>query len=110
MVVDIIASVLLILTAAILALGVITTAIAYQGLTAACGAGPYEGITCNGTALSIVTIAMIGVTVLAAFLGAGWVIVGLIRRRYTFYWPLASIAVMVAVIWIGSSVAGMIVP
>lgn len=109
-VIDIIASILLLFFAASLALVVITTATAYQGLTAECGSGPFEGITCNGTVLGIVTIGMIVIAVLATFLAVGFVIVNLIRRRYTFYWPVGAIVIMIVATWIGSWIAGMIAP
>ncbi|MDO7881608.1 hypothetical protein [Antiquaquibacter soli] len=109
-VIDIVASILLLFFAASLALVVITTATAYQGLTAECGSGPFEGITCNGTVLGIVTIGMIVIAVLATFLAVGFVIVNLIRRRYTFYWPVGAIVIMIVATWIGSWIAGMIAP
>jgi hypothetical protein len=109
-VVDIIASVILVIFAAVLALAVITTAVAYQGLTAECGAGPFDGLTCNATALSVVTIGMIVVAVLGAFLGFGFFLVNLIRKRYTVWWPLGAVVAMVVATWVGSWVAGMIAP
>ena len=109
-VVDIIAGVVLVLFGAVLALAVITTALAYQGLTAQCGSGPFEGLTCNASMLSAVTIGMIVVAVLAAFLGFGFFLVNLIRKRYTLWWPLGAVVVMVIATWVGSWIAGMVAP
>jgi hypothetical protein len=98
-VIDILASVFLVLLAIGVALYVTATAIQYQALPVT-----------NGGALVAVTYGMIGIAVLASFLAFGFVVVGLIRRRYTFLWPLAAIVVMIATTWIATAILGGLLP
>lgn len=107
---DVVAAVALLLFGAVFALAVITTAIAFGSLNAECGAGPYDGIQCNSTVLGIVVYSMIGVAVLAFLLGFGMVLVNLIRRRYTFFWPLGALILTVIAFYVGTWIAGMTVP
>jgi len=59
-----------------------------------------------GTLPAVAGYGLIVVAVLAVFLTTGMVIVNLIRRRYTFWWPLLGVAVTVAAIYGASALAG----
>lgn len=107
---DIAAGVLLIVFGIVLALGVLTTAIAYGGLHAGCTPALAEGLTCNSTVLGIVVYGLIGVSVLALFLGFGMFIVSIIRKRIAFVWPLGAIVLTIALFYLGTWAAGLTVP
>jgi uncharacterized BrkB/YihY/UPF0761 family membrane protein len=109
-VLDIAAGILLLFVGVAVALTVITQALAYRGLHAQCGAGPFDGIECNGAVLNIVVYGLIAVAVLALFLGFGMFIVNLIRKRVAFYWPLAGVVVSLVLFYVGTWVAGLTVP
>ena len=109
-VVDVAVGIILIIISLFIGIGVLLSAVQYGGVQAQCGAGPYNGITCNATVLSIVVYGLMVVAVLAFFLGLGFFLVNMVRKRYGFYWPLAAIAVTVALFYAGSWVAGMTVP
>ncbi len=107
---DVAIGVVLTIISLFIGLGVLLSAVQYGGLQAACGAGPYTGLTCNSPVLSIVVYGLMTVAVLAFFLGIGFFVVNLVRKKYGFYWPLAAIVVTVALFYVGSWVAGMTVP
>lgn len=88
--VDIVAAILLVLACLGLGLTALGWGTAFLALPAAAGAG----------------YALIAVAVLAFFLTTGLVVVNLIRRRYTFWWPLAGAIVILAAIYITSAIAG----
>lgn len=109
--IDILASILLSLFVGVLALGVIATATSFStALPPLCGGGPYEGAECNSVLLNVVVFGLIGIAVLAAALGIGMAIVSLIRRRYTFWWPLGAIVLILAFFYLGTWLAGLTVP
>ena len=108
--VDIIASILILGFGAVLALTVLGYAMLFGGFTAECGTGPYEGLTCNATALAIASYGLMAVAIIGYFIGFGMVIVSLIRRRYTFWWPLGAVLVIVAAFYLASWIAGLTVP
>ena len=108
--VDIIVSVALLAFGAVLSLIVISYATLYNDLISDCGPGSYEGLQCNGTVLSAAVIGLIVVTVLAYFLAVGMVIVSLIRKRYTFWWPLGAVIIVIAAFYVSTWVVGMTVP
>jgi hypothetical protein len=108
--IDIVASILLLMVSGALAVTVIANARAYGEISTVCDAGPYSGLECNSTVLAIVVYGLIGVAVLAAFIGFGMVLVSLIRRRYSFWWPLGSIVVTIALFWVGTWLASLTVP
>lgn len=91
-VVDIIASVLLVF--AMIAFGI--TAIGW-GTT-------FLGVP--GTPAAVAGFGLIAVAVLAFALTAGMALVNIIRKRYTFWWPLIGVAVMVAAIYISFAIVG----
>ena len=109
-VLDVTVGVILIIISLVIGIGVLLSAVQYGGIQAQCGTGPYDGVTCNATVLSIVVYGLMAVAVIAFFLGVGFFIVSMIRRRYGFYWPLAAIIVTVGLFYVGSWVAGMTVP
>jgi hypothetical protein len=108
--VDIVASVLLLL----LALGLTLFSVAYTtilgGFTVNCGDGPYPGLQCNDTALSVATIGLLAVTILAMFLAVGMVVVRLIQKRYTFVWPLGAVILLLIAFYAASILADQTVP
>lgn len=91
-IVDIVASVLL-----------VVTCIAF-GLTALSFSGAFVALP--GTLPSVAGYGLMAVAVLAFFLTTGMAIVNLIRRRYTFWWPLIGVVVTVAAIYGASALAG----
>ena len=107
---DILVGIILLVLTAALSAGVVVTAFAYGGLNSECGAGPYSGLTCNTTVLSIVVYGLIAIAVLAAFLAFGMMIVSLIRRRWVFWWPLGALVLTIGFFYLGTWVAGMTVP
>ena len=107
---DIVAGIVFIVFGIVVALGVLTTAISFGALHDTCGAGPYDGLTCNSTVLGIVVYGLMAVAVLALFLGFGLFLVNVIRKRVAFYWPLAGIVLTLVLFYIGTWVAGMTVP
>jgi len=107
---DVIASIVILFFGAVLALTVVGYATVFGAFTSTCGPGPYEGLVCNSTALAIASYGLITVTIVGYFLGFGMVIVSLIRRRYTFWWPLGAVLVIIAAFYLASWVAGMTVP
>lgn len=109
-VLDIAAGAVLLVISLFIGLAVLVSAVQYQGLLVQCGAGPYTGLTCNSTVLGIVIFGLIAVAVLAFFLGLGFFVVNLLRKRYAFYWPLLAIAVTVGLFYAGTALAGATVP
>ncbi|CAN5182258.1 hypothetical protein BH11ACT4_BH11ACT4_22470 [soil metagenome] len=107
---DVAAGAILIIIGLFMGLAVLVAAVQYGGLQAGCGAGPYQGLVCNQAVLSVVVYGLIVVAVLAFFLGVGFFIVNMVRRRYGFYWPLLAIVVTVGLFYLGTWVAGMTVP
>ena len=108
--VDILASVLLCLLVGVLALGVTTTALSFDSLRQLCGDGPYEGLVCSPALLGIVIYGLIVIAVIVAALGIGMAIVSLIRKRYTFWWPLGAIVIILVFFYLGTWLAGLTVP
>jgi Family of unknown function (DUF6264) len=108
--IDIVVSVILLAFGAVLALTVVGYAGQFGNLTADCGSGPFTGLECNSTALSVAVFALIAVTVFGYFLSVGMVIVSLIRRRVIFVWPLAGVILIVVAFYVCAWVAGMTVP
>lgn len=104
---DVIAGILLILVGLGVGLAVLTSAISYGGLHAGCGAGPYEGLVCNSTVLGAVVFGLIAVAVLAWFLGLGFFVVSVIRKRLAFIWPLAGVIVTIVLFYIGTWLVGL---
>ena len=91
-VVDIVASVLLVFAG-----------VAF-GITAIGWGTTFLGVA--GTLPSIAGFGLIAVAVLAFFVTTGMVVVNLIRRRYTFWWPLVGVVVTVAAIYISFALVG----
>ncbi|MBG6053885.1 uncharacterized BrkB/YihY/UPF0761 family membrane protein [Salinibacterium sp. CAN_S4] len=108
--IDIVVSVIILAFGAVLALTVLTYAGQFGGLTAECGNGPFTGLECNSTALSIAVFVLIAVTILSYFLAIGMVIVSLIRKKVIFPWPLGGVILIIVAFYIAAWVAGMTVP
>ena len=94
----------------VLALGVTTTALSFDSLRQLCGDGPYEGLVCSPALLGIVIYGLIVIAVIVAALGIGMAIVSLIRKRYTFWWPLGAIVIILVFFYLGTWLAGLTVP
>lgn len=108
--VDIVASVLLLLMVAGIALTIVANAAGFGTATASCGAGPFSGIQCNSTVLGIIIFALYAIAIVGGFLAFGMVIVNIIRKRRTFIWPLATLVAMVVAFYIAAWLVSMIVP
>lgn len=108
--IDAVVGILFLVISFAISFGVLVSAFAYGGIQAECGAGPYPGLVCNSIVLGVVVYGLIGVSVLAAFLALGMMIVSAIRKRYVFWWPLGAIALTVGLFYLGSWVAGMTLP
>lgn len=110
MIVDIAASVVLLLLALGISIVSTTYATAFSGFTAECGTGPYPGLECNGTALGVATFGLLGVAIVGLFAGAGMVIVRIIQKRYTVLWALATVVVLYVAFFLATWLAGQTVP
>ena len=108
--IDIVVSVILLAFGAVLALLVLGYAALFGGITANCGTGPFEGLQCNNTVLSITVFVLMAVTILSYFVAIGMVVVSIIRKRLTFWWPLGAIVVIVVSFYIAAWIAGMVTP
>jgi hypothetical protein len=108
--VDIVASVLLLFLLLGLTLVSVSYTTVFGGFTAECGAGPYDGLQCNQTALGIATFGLLIVAILAMFVAVGMVIVRLIQKLYTFPWPLGAIVLLTVVFYLATWIAGQTVP
>jgi hypothetical protein len=60
--------------------------------------------------LGIVIYGLIVIAVIVAALGIGMAIVSLIRKRYTFWWPLGAIVIILLFFYLGTWLAGLTVP
>ena len=89
--IDIIASVILLVFGLGIGLYVLITAVTFGSLTSS-----------NAALQGVVIFVLMAVAVLGFFLAVGMVIVGLIRKRYTFWWPLAGIIVTVGLFYLGT--------
>ena len=108
--VDIVVSAILLAFGAVLALTVLGYSTLFGTITADCGAGPFDGIQCNTTALIVAVYGMIAVTIIGFFLGVGMFIVSLIRKRLTFWWPLGAVILIIIAFYAASWVASMVAP
>jgi hypothetical protein len=95
-----------------LVFGLVTVSFVSQlsGLAAACGAGPYSGLECNSTVLGIATFGLLAVTVLAFVIGLGMAIVRIIQKRFTFFWPLGALILMIVSFYFFTWLASQTVP
>lgn len=100
----------LVFVSMLLGLAILASAVQYRGLQVQCGAGPYAGLTCNGAVLAIVVYGLMTVAILGFFLGLGFFIVNLVRKRYGFYLPLIAIVLMIGLFYLGTWLAGLTVP
>jgi hypothetical protein len=109
-VLDIVAAVLLSFILLGIAIAVAGSATQYAGAHATCTPAQVDGLTCNGTVLGIITVVLTSVAIFGFVIAAGMVIVNIIRRRWTFWWPLGACVVMTGVFWLGTWIVGMTLP
>jgi len=109
-IVDIVAAVLLTFIALGIAIAVAGSATQYAGLHQECTPAQVDGLTCNGTVLGIVTIALTAVAILGFVIAAGMVLVNILRRRWTFWWPLGATVVMLGLFWLGTWIVSLTIP
>lgn len=107
---DVVASIVLLLFLLGLALLVAGNATLYAGLHQACTPELAEGLTCNGTVLSVASTGLIVVAVVGLLLAIGMVIVRFIQRRWAFWWPLVIMIVLIASFWLGTWAVGLTIP
>ena len=107
---DIVAAILLVFVALGIAIAVAGSATQYATLHLECTPAQIDGLACNGTVLGIVTVALIGVAILGFAVAAGMVLVNIIRRRWTFWWPLGASVIMTGLFWLGTWIVGMTLP
>jgi hypothetical protein len=109
-IVDIVVGILLSFLALGIAIAVATYAGQFAGLHAECTPAQVDGLTCNGTVLGIVTVALTAIAILGFVVAIGMVLVNIIRRRWTFWWPLAFIVLAVGLFYLGTWIVGMTLP
>ena len=109
MVVDLIVSAAALVFALVFGLASIYYGSQFSGFALECGAGPYTGVQCNGTVLGIATYGLLIVTVLAFCIALGMTIVRIIQKRFTFFWPVGALVLMIAAFyfftWLASQTA-----
>jgi uncharacterized BrkB/YihY/UPF0761 family membrane protein len=107
---DIVAAVVFVVIGLVLSLVVVVQAGLYPPLLSSCGAGPYEGLTCNSGFLNVAIIVMSAIAIFAFAIGAGMVVVNLIRRRAVWYWPLLGIVVTIVGFYLGTYLVSLTAP
>lgn len=107
---DIVAAMLLSFVALGIAIAVAGSATQYSTLHGQCTPAQVDGLTCNGTVLGIVTVALMAVAILGFLIAVGMVLVNLIRRRWSFWWPLGASVIMTGLYWLGTWIVGMTLP
>jgi uncharacterized protein DUF6264 len=107
---DVVVAVLLVLLDLGIAILVAGSATQYAGIRVECSADQLVGLACNRTVLDIVSVALIAVAILGFVLAAGMVLVNIIRRRWTFWWPMAAGIVMVGLFWLGTWLVSLTLP
>jgi hypothetical protein len=109
-IVDIVAGIILSFLALGIAIAVATYASRFPTVHLECTPELVDGLTCNGTALAAVTVVLMAVAILGFVVAVGMVLVNLIRRRWTFWWPLAFIVVAVGLFYLGTWIVSMTIP
>ena len=109
-IVDIIASVALLIFGLGVAILVPAYANNYLGALQSCTPSMVDGLVCNGTVLTITSVALIAVAILAFLLAIGMVIVSLIRRRWSFWWPLGAIILTLGLFYLGTWIVTLTFP
>jgi len=107
---DIVAAVVFVVIGLVLSLVVVVQAGLYPPLLSSCGTGPYDGLTCNSGFLNSVIIVMSAIAIFAFAIGAGMVVVNLIRRRAVWYWPLLGIVVTLIGFYAGTYFVSLTAP
>jgi hypothetical protein len=104
---DVIAGVAIIAVTIVLALVVLVTVSQYPLLQQTCTTALSGGVACSPLFMNTVVIVTSGITVFAAFIGAGMFIVRLIRKRLAFVWPLVTFIVIVIAFYGGTYLASL---
>ena len=106
---DIVAGAIIALIGVVFGLGFLAIAGQYSHLNdGVCTSGPYAGLTCDPTALTVAVGVMSAVTIFAWAISTGMFIVRLLRRKVAFFWPIIGIVVMIIGFWIGTYFVGQI--
>ena len=109
-IVDIVAGIILSFLALGIAIAVSTYASRFPSLHQECTPELVDGLVCNGAVLGAVTIVLTAVAILGFVVAAGMVLVNIIRRRWTFWWPLAYLVLAVGLFYLGTWIVSMTIP
>lgn len=82
----------------------------FHGFAIECGTGQYTGLQCNAAVLGLATYGLLIVTVLAFCVGVGMTIVRIIQKRFTFFWPVGALIVMILAFFIFTWLASQTAP
>jgi hypothetical protein len=107
---DIVAGLVLLFVTLAIAIGAAGSATQYSTLHEACTPELVDGLRCNGTVLGIVTVALMAVAILGFVIAVGMVLVNLLRRRWTFWWPLGASVVITGIYWLGTWIVSLTLP
>ncbi len=88
-IVDLVASVALFLFALVFGLYAVAFVVQLNDIAGTCGSG------CNTGLLTAVAYGLLTVTVLGFFLGFGFAVVRVIRKRYTWPWAVGTLVVLI---------------
>ena len=76
-----------------------TVMLAYMGqlseVAVICEGVPADGLRCNPTYLSAVTVIGVGIVIFAWFLSTGFFIVRVLRRQLAFFVPIIGVVAMI---------------
>lgn len=109
-IVDVVAGIILSFLALGIAITVATYASRFPAVHQGCTPELVDGLTCNGTVLGVVTIGLTAVAILGFVIAVGMVLVNIIRRRWTFWWPLGFIVLAVGLFYLGTWIVSMTIP
>lgn len=102
--VDLVVSVALLLFALVFGLYSLAFVAQLSAATGTCGAD------CNTTLLTAVAYGLLAVTILTFFLGLGFSIVRVIRKRTTWPWAVGTLVVLIVAFYIAAFLVGQAVP
>ncbi|HWR86341.1 MAG TPA: hypothetical protein VN200_10135 [Rhodoglobus sp.] len=91
---DVIAGIVVIVFGLVLALAVIANATLYAGVAG------------DPVLLGIGVYGIIGVAIIVTFLGVGFFVVALIRKRLAFVWPLGAFIIVLVAFYAGTWLVG----
>lgn len=99
-VVDIVVSVALFIFSLVFGLYSVAFVVQLNEVAGSCGAG------CNTGLLTAVAYGLLAVTVLGFFLGFGFAVVRVIRKRYTWPWAIATLVVLIVAFYLAAFLGG----